>query len=233
MHLSVKDVAELLNVSEKTIYRMIQHETIPCFRVGGQWRFDRREISSWIEDTRAFSYATAIDKYDEDEESISISEFLQRGGIYFNVPGATKDQVIKACLDQVQTKIPQVDTKKLYSSIIDREALCPTAVGQRIALPHPKSFGKFTASSYIALCRLEKPVPFGAVDNEDVDILFFIFPKSERRFLRIQAKLLRLLRDEEVLAAIKKPQLESANAAEDIYKVLSKKETEIIVAASK
>ena len=38
MNLSVKDVAELLNVSEKTIYRMIKDETIPCFRVGGQWR---------------------------------------------------------------------------------------------------------------------------------------------------------------------------------------------------
>lgn len=29
MHLSVKDVAGLLKVSDKTIYRMIQNETIP------------------------------------------------------------------------------------------------------------------------------------------------------------------------------------------------------------
>ena len=55
MNLSVKDVAKLLNISEKTIYRMIKDEMIPCFRVGGQWRFDRREINSWIEDTRQFS----------------------------------------------------------------------------------------------------------------------------------------------------------------------------------
>lgn len=80
MNLSVKNVAELLNVSEKTIYRMVQNETIPCFRVGGQWRFDRREIKSWIEDAKQFSVNTAVKgPSKEDEESISVAEFPPAG----------------------------------------------------------------------------------------------------------------------------------------------------------
>ncbi len=227
MNLSVKDVAELLKVSDKTIYRMIQNETIPCFRVGGQWRFDRREIASWIGDTRAFSYKTAIENAAGDEESISISEFLQRGGIHNNIPGSNKDGAIQACLERIRANIPQIDVRRLFESIMDREALCPTAVGNGIALPHPGSFGKFTSSSYIALCRLERPVPFGAVDNEDVDTLFFIFPKSERRFLRIQAKLLRLLRDEGVLSAIKKGPDDPALYADDVLSILSLTEAKL------
>jgi len=228
MNLTVKDVAELLNVSDKTIYRMIQNETIPCFRVGGQWRFDRREIASWIQDTRTFSYETAIGHSSVDEESISISEFLHKGGIYYNIQGMQKDFIIHSCLERIKTNIPQVDIKKLFASIMDREALCPTAVGHGIALPHPGSFGKFTSSSYIALCLLERPVPFGAVDNEDVDTLFFIFPKSERRYLRIQAKLLRLLRDDEVLSALKKGPTEQApRYADDLFGVLSRAEAKI------
>src|SRR5271157_431595 len=129
MNLSVKDVAELLNVSEKTIYRMIQNETIPCFRIGGQWRFDRREIASWIEDTRAFSYKNAIENAAGDEESISISEFLRRGGIYYDISGATKEAVIHTCLERIKTRISQIDIKRLFASIMDREVLCPTAVG--------------------------------------------------------------------------------------------------------
>ncbi len=227
MNLSVKDVAELLNVSDKTIYRMIQNETIPCFKVGGQWRFDRKEIASWIEDTRAFSYQTAIENTVMDEESISISEFLQRGGIYVNMAGTAKETVVQSCLEHIKTRVCEIDINKLFSSLMDREALCTTAVGNGIALPHPSSFGKFTSASYISLCRLEMPVPFGAVDNEDVDTLFFIFPKSERRFLRIQAKLLRLLRDEEVISVVKKIPCDDLYM-DEVYKVLSQKEEKII-----
>jgi mannitol/fructose-specific phosphotransferase system IIA component (Ntr-type) len=116
---------------------------------------------------------------------------------------------------------------------MDREALCPTAIGQGIALPHPKSFGKFTVSSYIALCRLERPVPFEALDREDVDTLFFIFPKSERRFLRIQSKLLRLLKDDEIISTIKDIQPDGDKYAADIYRVLSRKESEILGVVAK
>lgn len=202
MHLSVKDVAELLKVSEKTIYRMIQSETIPCFRVGGQWRFDQREIVSWIEDTRA--YKTPIESIAKgDEESISVAEFIRRGGVYLSVPGSTQAEAVMLCLERIKETLPQIDAVGLFDAILEREALCPTAVGHGIALPHPRVFGKFTAESHIALCRLQKPVAFGAIDNEDVDTLFFIFPKNERRFLRTQAKLLRLLRDDTVVTTLK------------------------------
>lgn len=47
MRLSVKDVAGLLKVSEKTIYRWIKQETIPCYRVNEQFRFNRSELLEW------------------------------------------------------------------------------------------------------------------------------------------------------------------------------------------
>jgi nitrogen PTS system EIIA component len=223
MNLSVKDVAELLNVSEKTIYRMIKNETIPCFRVGGQWRFDRREIISWMEDTRAFSYESAVGAIsDEDEEHISVSEFLQQGGIFYAVPGDMKETAIMNCLERIKTGSPEMDAKKLFNAIIEREKLCPTAVGHGIAIPHPRSFRKTAAPSCISLCYLEKPIPFGALDNEDVETLFFIFPRSERRFLRIQAKLLRLLKDEEIMSVVMK-----SAPADELYRVFSRKEAEI------
>lgn len=223
MKFSVKDVAEMMNVSEKTIYRMIKNETIPCFRVGGQWRFDVQELISWIEDTRAFSYDTAVrDPSNEDEEHISISEFLQRGGIYYDVTGATKETAILRSLERIQTRIPHMDIKKLLISIMERENLCPTSVGHGIAIPHPRSFRTFMALSYISLCYLEKPIPYGALDKENVDALFFIFPRSERRFLRIESKLLRLLKDDEVMSTVKK-----ATSEDELYGILSRKEGEI------
>ncbi|HEV8716203.1 MAG TPA: helix-turn-helix domain-containing protein [Candidatus Binatia bacterium] len=47
--LTLKDVATLLKVAEKTVYRLAQRGEIPCFKVGGQWRCRRRDLEAWIE----------------------------------------------------------------------------------------------------------------------------------------------------------------------------------------
>lgn len=44
----VKDVAEYLKVTERTIYRLAAAKKIPAFKVGGSWRFSRSDIDAWI-----------------------------------------------------------------------------------------------------------------------------------------------------------------------------------------
>ena len=46
--LTIKQVAEYLKVTERTIYRLAAVKKIPAFRVGGTWRFSRADIDSWI-----------------------------------------------------------------------------------------------------------------------------------------------------------------------------------------
>lgn len=45
--LTVKQVAEYLQVNERTIYKLAQTGKMPCFRVAGTWRFWKREIDEW------------------------------------------------------------------------------------------------------------------------------------------------------------------------------------------
>jgi excisionase family DNA binding protein len=47
--LTIADVAQLLKIGEKTLYVLVQRGEIPGFKVGGQWRFSRAAIDSWIE----------------------------------------------------------------------------------------------------------------------------------------------------------------------------------------
>ena len=47
--LTIKDVAQLLKVGEKTVYSMAQSGELPAFKVRGQWRFSRKDIDAWIE----------------------------------------------------------------------------------------------------------------------------------------------------------------------------------------
>ena len=47
--LNVKQVAELLSVDSKTVYRLAQRGEMPGFKVAGSWRFMRSDIEGWIE----------------------------------------------------------------------------------------------------------------------------------------------------------------------------------------
>jgi len=51
--LTVKEVAALLRVDEKTVYRLVKKRDLPGFKVAGAWRFKRVDIESWIERQKA------------------------------------------------------------------------------------------------------------------------------------------------------------------------------------
>ncbi len=47
--MTVRDVATLLAVDEKTIYRLAQQGKLPGFKVAGTWRFQLPDIQVWID----------------------------------------------------------------------------------------------------------------------------------------------------------------------------------------
>ena len=46
--LTIREIADYLKVTERTIYRLSAAKKIPAFKVGGAWRFSRADIDSWI-----------------------------------------------------------------------------------------------------------------------------------------------------------------------------------------
>ena len=47
--MTVRDVATLLNVDEKTIYRLVTRGELPGFKVLGSWRFQKTDMQLWID----------------------------------------------------------------------------------------------------------------------------------------------------------------------------------------
>ena len=46
--LTLRETAELLRVSRRTLQRMIDRKKLPVFRVGRQWRVRESELIEWI-----------------------------------------------------------------------------------------------------------------------------------------------------------------------------------------
>lgn len=50
--LSVKDLREVLGLSERTIFRLIKSGDLQGFRVGREWRFEESDIQDFIQRQR-------------------------------------------------------------------------------------------------------------------------------------------------------------------------------------
>ena len=47
--LTLQETAELLQVSQRTVNRMIQDKKLPAFKVGGQWRVRESQLTKWLQ----------------------------------------------------------------------------------------------------------------------------------------------------------------------------------------
>jgi excisionase family DNA binding protein len=53
--MTVREVADYLDCHYMTIYRLVKTAGLPAFRLGGNWRFRRSEIETWIKEQSVVS----------------------------------------------------------------------------------------------------------------------------------------------------------------------------------
>lgn len=46
--LTVREIAALLKINEKTAYKLAAKGEIPGFKVGGSWRFEKVQLEQWM-----------------------------------------------------------------------------------------------------------------------------------------------------------------------------------------
>lgn len=196
MQLTVRDVATLLNVSERTIYRWIKEKTIPAYRISEQYRFHRAELLEWAT-SRRIGVSAEIFR-DADDASVrmpSLSEALLAGGIVYRLVGTDKESVLGAAVEAMHLP-DEVDREQLLRVLVAREALASTGIGDGIAIPHVRNpIVLHVPRATITLCFLEKPVDFGALDGQPVHCLFTMVSPTVRAHLHLLSRLAFALRD--------------------------------------
>ena len=50
--LTIKEIADILKLAEKTVYSMAQQGELPVFKVRGQWRISRADFDNWLADQK-------------------------------------------------------------------------------------------------------------------------------------------------------------------------------------
>ncbi len=201
MQLSVPDVCRLLNVPERTLYRWIRGGSLPACKVGDEYRFNRVELMEWATRER-ISISPEIFQ-SEDQEPL-VAAALSEGGVHAGISGSDKESVLRAVVALLSLP-PGVDREVLFSVLMAREWLESTGVGDGIAIPHVRNPLVFEIPRpQIALCYLERPIDFGAVDGKPVSILFTLLSPTMRTHLQILSRLPFLLKDPEFREALRR-----------------------------
>jgi PTS system nitrogen regulatory IIA component len=196
MQLTVRDVAKLLSVSEKTIYRWLNEGIIPAYRVNDQYRFNRAELLEWATAKRINVSAEIFKEPDGNGGSPpSLLKALQAGGIFYRVEGKNKSTVLRAVVDIL--RLPEeVDREFLYEVLLARESLGSTGIGDGIAIPHVRNpLVLHVAQPTVTLCFLEHPIEFAALDGQPVHTLFTLISPTVRAHLRMLSLLSFALRE--------------------------------------
>jgi len=91
-----------------------------------------------------------------------------------------------------------IQERMIYDVLIERERLGSTGIGMGIGIPHGRLSDLDTLCGIFA--RLDRPVPFDAIDDQPVDLIFLLLAPegAGADHLKALARVSRLLRDRTV-----------------------------------
>ncbi len=132
----------------------------------------------------------------------SFNDLLVTGAVLSDVSVANKKQLFQK-LGQVAHDAYGLNASELIERLIERERLGSTGFGGGIAIPHAKLDGLDRVRGAVLL--LAQPIPFDAIDEAPVDIVFMLVSPTDSgaEHLKTLARVSRLLRNEAQLARIR------------------------------
>ncbi len=128
---------------------------------------------------------------------MKITDFLCRDAVTHDLKASTKAEVIAemAGLLVEAGAIEKKHKAKIIETLMAREALGSTAIGQGIAIPHGKSEAAEKMVAALAVSR--KGIHFDSLDGEPSYIFFLLIAPTDSAgpHLKILAQISRLLKD--------------------------------------
>lgn len=101
-----------------------------------------------------------------------ILDFLEKDSIELNLKAKNKKEAIEEIVEILKKKNAIIDKDITIESLLEREELGSTGVGQGIAIPHSKTKGVKELIGAFAISK--NGVEFDALDGEPVNIFFLL-----------------------------------------------------------
>jgi len=219
--LTLDELVPRIGRDRRTVEKQVQRGVIPGRRVNGEWRFDEREITHWLEqDLRTFddSQLEQLELSQNSQEFTThtpLQALLKRETCEIPLDAGTKPAVLQSLVELAGRTWQVWDPSAVLNAVRDRENVMSTAFANGIAIPHPRNpLPDTLGESIIAFGRTASGIPFGGPQRSLTDIFFLVLARDSRTHLQILARLGRLIQNENLLAQLRS--CDKANAAWEI-----------------
>jgi PTS system nitrogen regulatory IIA component len=209
----VDSLAAYLHLRPEQVKKMAERNRLPGRRVGKQWKFSRAEIHQWFEDRIGLSDEQELNEVEKvltrqeaktQVEAWSITDLLQLDCVWVPMLARTKTSVIQKICEETAKTGRLWDPERMAEALRNREALHPTALGNGVALLHPRRpIPSIMGEPFLALGVTTKGIPFGGPRGCLTDIFFLIGSTDESLHLRVLARLSRLIQQAELLEILR------------------------------
>lgn len=203
--MTLEEVADYLQVSEKSVLRMAQSGKIPSAKVASQWRFMRTVVDDWLMAQMEIPSVRSAPTRKEPPKLPLLTQLIPPDLITLDILPSKKDSILKQLVEPLRTSKILRQSRRFLDLVLERESMVSTAIGHGIALPHPRRPlpGLFKEPNVVlGVCR--EGTDFEALDHQRTYVFFLLCAPTEDVQLRLLARVIHLGRHEAAIESIKK-----------------------------
>ena len=152
-----------------------------------------------------------------------IDDILKKDSIIADLVGTNKEEVLREVTDFLQSQGLIKNKEALLNTLIEREKLGSTGIGENVAIPHGKSVELTQIVTVFA--RSLKGVDFEALDQKPVHFVCMVIAPSNStgQHLKTLARISRIFKNQNLRDGILKLQ-----NADQIYSLLLEEDSKFI-----
>ena len=154
---------------------------------------------------------------------MKIDDILKKGSIIANLTGTNKEEVLREITDFLQEQGLIKDKETLLNTLMEREKLGSTGIGENVAIPHGKS--DELSQIITVFARSLNGVDFESLDQKPVHFVCMVIAPSNStgQHLKALARISRIFKNQNLRDGILK--LQDAN---QIYSLLLEEDSKFI-----
>lgn len=197
--LTLRQAAEHVHLQANELKHFAQRGEIEAFERNGEWFFEHRALDEWAQRDmlatgRKNLAARHRDMMDEDRRAErrgwGVADLFDTSSLCLCVTAKAKAGILRDMTDLAVRSGHVNDPDALFKELVAREEAASTAIGEGIALLHPRFHDPYLFDeSFIAYGRAEKPVFFGAPNGEATKHFFLVCSTDHNMHMHILARL--------------------------------------------
>lgn len=224
--MTVRQLADYLNLNERTVLKLVSEGELPGVKIGNQWRFRKAMLDAWLDDQMLGVTPRNVELprgAPLARRMLNLASCFQPSHIIPDLEANTKNGVIEE-LANLASRLNLVRDKTWFvGALIERENIMPSATGNGLAFMHTLNrHPEHIVKPFMVLGRSLGGVDFDALDGKPTHLFFVLGLKYHELHLPWLAKLPQMCARPETLRT-----LMAAGTADSIFAALADAERDL------